>query len=141
MSQFPIELCNLISDYHPIYKLLDWIPVDKLDWKYLCYNKNATEIVKAEYYKTPSSDRQMWYVLSKWSMLDNSEHERMGIIREIQQRTDNDLNWVYECSNTKDINMLKTIYENNPYKLNWKAVAMNPNIFQCSIDHLTCLIW
>src|SRR5688572_13535556 len=32
----------------PIYKLVDWIPIDKIDWDYLCMNENdgAIQLLK-----------------------------------------------------------------------------------------------
>ena len=35
-----------MSTNKPIYKLLDWINIDKLDWTNLSYNKNAINLLE-----------------------------------------------------------------------------------------------
>ena len=40
-------------------KLLDWIPYDKIHWKYLSENPNAIHLLEA------NQDKIDWYYLSK----------------------------------------------------------------------------
>ena len=43
---------------YPVYKLLDWIDVKKLDWNYLSMNPNAIELLRA------NQDKINWNYLS-----------------------------------------------------------------------------
>ena len=43
----------------PIYKLLDWIDIDKINWSYLSQNKNAIELLKL------NKDKIDWYYLTE----------------------------------------------------------------------------
>ena len=47
----------------PIYKLLDWIDINKLDWNNLSRNKYAIELLK------DNKDKIDWYYYQKILML------------------------------------------------------------------------
>ena len=43
---FPEELINIISEYSEEFNLLEWIPLEKLDWSELSKNKNAIHLLE-----------------------------------------------------------------------------------------------
>ena len=44
----PLDVIRLIASYlvESKMKLLDWIPLDKIDWKYLSKNLNAIDLIE-----------------------------------------------------------------------------------------------
>ena len=45
--------------FQPKYKLLDWIPEDKINWEYLSGNPNAIHLLEK------NIDKIDWYMLSR----------------------------------------------------------------------------
>ena len=56
----PRVICNIIAEYTITYEiqLLDWIDIDKIDWKILSRNPNAIDLL------TANQDKINWYCLS-----------------------------------------------------------------------------
>ena len=48
----PLDVIKLIASYlvEPKMKLLDWIPLDKIDWYYLSFNPNAIHLLEENIY-------------------------------------------------------------------------------------------
>ena len=56
----PRVVWNIIAEYTITYEIqLDWVDIDKIDWKILSMNPNAIELLKANRYKIN------WYMLSQ----------------------------------------------------------------------------
>ena len=60
-SVLPLDVIRLIASYlvKPKMKLLDWIPLDKIDWKYISTNPNAIHLLQQ------NIDKINWYNFSK----------------------------------------------------------------------------
>ena len=93
----------------PVYKLLDWIDISKLDWQLLSSNKNAIELLKE------NPDKIDWYELSI----------NTNAIELIKANL-NKIDWEYVSLNPNTIELLKE----NQDKINWKRFSANPSIFE-----------
>ena len=90
------EYWNLL----PKKKILkDWIPLNKLDWDYLCYNKNAINLL---------TENINWTILSlnpnAINILENNKDK---------------INWDCLSANRNAIDLL----ENNKEKINWDFLS------------------
>ena len=111
-----------MSTNKPIYKLLDWIDENKLNWNYLSKNKNAIKLLKK------NQDKINWYYLS----------ENINAI-ELLKENQNKIDWDYFSNNptifeldykqmTKNIKpiteeILEKVY--NPDRINRLMVIYN----------------
>jgi hypothetical protein len=92
------------------YKLKDWIPLEKLDWKYLSSNPNAIELLKA------NPQKINWEGLSA-----NSSQYAIEMLKAYPKKID----WFYLSTNQNPyaIELLKA----NPEKIDWEGLSGNPN--------------
>ena len=98
-----------MSTNKPIYKLLDWIDIDKLDWDELSSNENAINLLEQ------NQDKIIW---SSLSFNENA-------IELLEQNQDK-IDWRFLSTNKNAIKLL----EKNQDKINWKIISSNPSIFE-----------
>jgi len=125
LSVLPDDILEkIVEKYKTIfkikYKLKDWIPQKKLDWKYLSANPNAIELLKAsteaiELLKANPNNID-WIFLSS-----NPNPEAIELLKANQGK----INWAYlsENPNPEAIKLLKT----NLDEINWYLLSRNPN--------------
>jgi hypothetical protein len=105
---------KIVNKYKTIfkikYKLKDWIPPKKLDWKYLSSNPNAIELLKA------NPQKINWEGLSA-----NSSQYAIEMLKAYPKKID----WFYLSTNQNPyaIELLKA----NPEKIDWEGLSGNPN--------------
>ena len=108
--EIPLDILKLVSTYLvkpkiPKMKLLDWIPIDKLDWYCLSGNPNAIYLLEA------NPDKIRWSSLSR----------NPNAIHLLEQNPDK-INWDYLVLNPNSI----PIYEANPSMIE-DGLSLNPN--------------
>ena len=86
--------------------LLEWIDIEKLDWKMLSVNANAIDLLEA------NKDKINWKYLSKNS----------NAIRLLETNLDK-INWKYLCLNRNAIDILKK----NKDKIDYSRLVLNEN--------------
>jgi hypothetical protein len=96
---------------------------NKLVWSALCKNPNAIKILQKEYKKTPNK--------LEWSALC----ENQKAIKILQKEYDNNpksnnIDWNVLCENQKAIKILLAEYEKTPNKLVWSALCKNPKAIE-----------
>ena len=96
-----------------IYKLRDWIPIDKLDFYYLSSNPNAISILEK------NIDQINWYNLSR----------NPNAIHLLEQNMDK-IEWECLSENPNAIHLL----ENNIDKIDWSYLSLNPSIFEYNYE-------
>ena len=99
----------------PVWKLKDWIDVEKLDWDILSGNKNAIKLLER------NEDKIDWYNLS---VNPNAIH--------LLQKNPDKINWLFLSLNPKAIHLL----EANPDKINWAHLSGNPAIFELDYEKM-----
>ena len=105
---------KIVNKYKTIFKikyvLKDWIPLEKLDWKYLSSNPNAIELLKA------NPQKINWEGLSA-----NSSQYAIEMLKTYPKKID----WFYLSTNQNPyaIELLKA----NPEKIDWEGLSGNPN--------------
>ncbi len=90
---------------HHYCKLLDWIPLEKLNWSYLSSNPKAIHLLEQ------NPDKISWFHLSI-----NPE-----AIHLLEQNPDK-IMWSWLTFNPKAIHLL----EQNPDKIDWRGLSGNP---------------
>ena len=113
LNKLPDDLLTkIVEKYKSLFKvkhiLRDWIPLNKLNWKYLSENPNAIDLLKANKHKI------VWDILSS-----------NPTAIELLKANRNKINWdlLSKNPNPKAIEMLKA----NPEKINWDYLSSNPN--------------
>ncbi len=89
-----------------VLKLRDWIPIEKLSWKYLSANPNAIELLEA------NPDKIDWQELSR---NPNAIH--------LLEANPEKIDWRYLSINKNAIHLL----EANSDKIHWDMLSRNPN--------------
>ena len=116
--EIPSDLLKIVATYlvKPKMKLLDWIPIDKLDWVRLSENPGAIQLLEANPIKI------------NWNMLSGNpgaihmlENENIDIFTNLDQ--------IYWWSLSRNPNALNLL-EANPDKINWRELSFNPSIFE-----------
>ncbi len=92
-----------------IYKLRDWIDINKLDWQQLSSNPNAIDLLEK------NQDKIYWFMLLQ---NPNAIH--------LLEKNKNKINWNYLSLNPNAIDLL----EKNQDKINWDFLSENPSIFE-----------
>ncbi len=117
LSVLPDDILEqIVNKYKTIfkikYKLKDWIPPEKLDWRNLSENPNAIELLK----NNPT--KIVWGNLS-----ENPAPYAIKLLKENQDKID----WELLSSNPNDeaIELLKENQDN----IDWKTFSENPAIF------------
>jgi hypothetical protein len=107
----PLDVLNIIASYlvKPKMKLLDWIPLDNLDWDTLSENPNAIHLLEQ------NMDKINWTNLS---LNPNAIHL-------LEQNID-EIDWNMLSRNPNAIHLL----EQNIDKINWRNLSHNPSIFE-----------
>jgi hypothetical protein len=135
LNKLPDDLLTkIVEKYKSLFKvkhvLRDWIPLNKLNWKYLSENPNAIDLLKANKHKI------VWEILSSnptaiellkanrnkinWDLLSkNTNPKAIEMLKANREK----INWDYLSSNPNAIELLKT----NRDEINWVALSSNPN--------------
>ena len=138
LNKLPDDLLTkIVEKYKSLFKvkhvLRDWIPLNKLNWKYLSENPNAIDLLKANKHKI------VWEILSSnptaiellkanrnkinWDLLSkNTNPKAIEMLKANREK----INWDYLSSNPNAIELLK----DNPKKINWEKLCENPSIFE-----------
>ena len=95
-------------DMTDIYKLRDWIDINKIDWFDLSRNPNAIHLLEQ------NMNKIYWFLLSVNS---NAIH--------LLEKNMDKIDWYDLSQNPNAIHLL----EKNIYKINWDYLSRNPNIF------------
>ena len=83
-------IANIIEEYCAKYKLLDWIPIDKIDWGFLSAHANAISLLE----KNP--DKIDWCGLS---LNPNAIH--------LLEKNPNKINWYWLFENLSIFKLVK----------------------------------
>ena len=92
----------------PVYKLREWVDIDKLDWRLLSSNKNVIDLLEQNIDKI------------NWSNLSDNPNA----IHLLEKNPDK-IRWSLLSLNPNAIHLL----EKNPDKIHWRHISKNPNIF------------
>ena len=105
-----------------MYKIKDWLDIDKIDWMYLSKNPNAIHLLE----KNPK--RIDWIWLSK---NPNAIH--------LLEANPDKIHWRCLSENPNAIHLL----EKNPDKICWYSLSDNPCIFEIDYEALNerCAIY
>jgi hypothetical protein len=131
---------KIVNKYKTIfkikYKLKDWIPQKKLDWKYLSANPNAIELLKANPEKIDwgwLSANPSQYAIEL--LKANPDEIQMPYLSsnpnpyaiELLKANPDEIDWLLLSTNPNPyaIELLKT----NPKNIDWEYLSMNPSIF------------
>ena len=98
-----------------IYKLRDWINIDKIDWIMLSRNPNAIHLLEKNINKIH------WYELLR----------NPNAILLLEKNVDK-ICWFMLSSNPNAIHLL----EKNVDKINWSWLSLNPSIFEIDYEGL-----
>ena len=115
------------------FKLLEWIPLEKLNWNNLSLNPNAIELLKEhpenirwDYLAGCTNDidfliencknHNIWYWLS-----ENPNDKAIELLIQNQEKID----WYYLSGNPND-KAIELLLK-NPGKINWNMLLENPN--------------
>ena len=125
----------------PIYKLLDWIDINKLDLEFLSKNQNAIGFLKQ------NPDLINWYYLSgnknadelllsnknkiKLNRCNIGSNENLKIINEMIIPN---LNLISENQLSLNKNIVKFLIDKYPEKINWAFLSLNTS--DEAIEHL-----
>ncbi len=145
----PRDLLNLIASYaiDPIYKLLDWIDVNKLDWEQLSQNERAYDLLKNNFGKIKWDDvscveRKIILLMRKYlnkfdwdSLAHNDCDEAIELLREHPDK----INWALLSwnNNINGIELLKS----NPGGIDWNALSGNRNAIEILKTHPDKINW
>ena len=102
------------------YKLLDWIPLEKLSWTWLSLNPKAIHLLKQ------NPDKINWTCLSY----------NPAAIHLLEQNPDK-ISWLWLSFNPVAIHIL----EQNPDKIDWIWLSGNPAIFTYDYKHIAEHRW
>jgi len=113
LSVLPDDILEqIVNKYKTIfkikYKLKDWIPPEKLDWKKLSLNPNAIELLKANLTKID------WESLSS-----NPNSEAIELLKANPSK----ISWGILSANPAAIDLLKA----NNNEINWEMLSANPS--------------
>jgi len=108
----PYDVIRLIASYlvEPKMKLLDWIPLDKIDWSYLSSNPNAIHLLEQ------NIDKIDWKDLSR----------NPNAISILEQNMD-EIRWSNLSENPNAIQLL----EQNMDKIEWLFYQQIQMLFIC----------
>ena len=130
LSVLPDDILEkIVNKYKTIfkikYKLKDWIPPEKLDWKKLSLNPNAIELLKANLTKID------WESLSS-----NPNSEAIELLKANPSK----ISWGILSANPAAIDLLKA----NNNEINWEMLSANPSdgaIELLKANHVIDLGW
>ncbi len=90
----PFDVLKIVASYlvKPKMKLLDWIPLDKLDWKLLSFNLNAIHLLESVIL---DMDKINWLELSR----------NPNAIHLLEQHMDK-INWKWLSTNPNAIHFI-----------------------------------
>ena len=103
------------NDMAYIYKLQDWINMDKINWYSLSSNPNAIHLLEQ------NMDKICW----------NSLSANPNAVHLIEQNMDK-INWYSLSANPNAVHLL----EKNIDKISWNFSSQNPNIFVYDYDKM-----
>ena len=164
LNKLPYDLkIQIVNKYKTIfnlkYVLKDWIPLNKLDWKFLSTNPNAIDLLK-KYpkninWKYLSSNTNAIELLKanpekiNWSILSFNSNAieliKKKIIEEKNMSESNlynlddnkKINWDILSANPSAIDLLKA----NPEKINWNMLSTNQNAIELLKENPNEIDW
>ena len=98
-----------------LYKLRDWIDIDKINFVLLSLNPNAIDLLEK------NQDKIDWLYLS-------GNPNAIVLLEKNQDK----INWLYLSENLNAIHLL----EKNQDKIDWVLISKNPNIFEIDYEFL-----
>jgi hypothetical protein len=104
------------------YKLLDWIPIEKLDWSKLSENPNAIYLLEA------NKDKIDWTGLSS-----NPSPRAIHLLETNKDK----IHWYGLSRNPNAIHLLET----NEDKIYWETLSRNPNAIYLLEENLDKIDW
>ena len=105
----------------PVWKIRDWIPLEKLDWHFLSNNPYAIDILIA------NPDK-----IKNWASLSFNPNA----IDFLESNSDK-INWHYFSANPNAIKLLKA----NPNKIDWYCLSLNPNAMEILETNPDKIVW
>jgi hypothetical protein len=109
-------------------KLLQGIPVDKLNWSYLCKNTKAIDLLNLR----KNYNKIDWFQLSKNPEAINLLRERIDLENSlpisIYEILPTKISWLNLSENPEAIDLLNDEFKKNPYsnKIFWSVLSKNP---------------
>lgn len=105
--------------FKPMYKLLDWVPEDKLDFKILCTRPDALRIIE-------KSQKKKCYLSlfsnpSAISMIEKKIKEPY-----FENNPKYKIYWMFLSSNENAVHIL----QKNLDKVNWQMICYNENAYE-----------
>jgi hypothetical protein len=96
------------------YKLLDWIDINELKWKFLSENPNAINILEKNLDAVCIEKQSFSIPRPQSHIIDYALHNQLGADK---------VNWEYLSKNPNAIHLLEAY----PDKINWNGLSQNPN--------------
>ena len=128
---------NIYDNYFEIYKLLNWIDIDKLDFEILSENSNAIHLIE----KNLNKIKLEWLIknINASGFFDIIMHYYRYIDINSDDYEDNDyFDYFREFSrNPNSIYLL----EKNPNKIYWRYLSENPNAIHLLEQNLDKIDW
>ena len=125
----------------PIYKLLDWIDINHLDWDMLSLNKNAISIIEENPEEIScvflSENKNAIKLLEEnlYEGIDNIDWESLSLNHNAIKLLKNNPDYIDWDTLSNNKNAIK-ILEENPDKINWKRFSENSSIFELNYEKM-----
>ena len=148
LSVLPDDILEkIVNKYKTIFKikyvLKDWIPIEKLDWKFLSINPNAIDLLKENpdkiiYWRELSGNPNAIDLLKEnydniyWEFLSENPNA-IELLRENIKNID----WWKLSGNPNAIELLKENQDN----INWKLLSFNPNAIELLKENQDNINW
>ena len=125
-----INVSNDNTDMCDIYKLHDWIDIDKINWDYLSFNKHAVYLLKTNiervYWKYLSMNINAVDILEK--NIDKIYWDTLTLNPNAIHLLEKNIDKIYWYNLSRNPNAIHLL-EKNLDKINWFNLSRNPNIF------------
>ena len=139
----PFDLSLIVASFliKPRMKLLDWIPEDKLNWKYLSANPNAIHMLEKHPEKmnwsTLSYNSNAMHILENnldkinWNCLSVNSNAIHLLTKNFDK-----IQWAWLNCNPNAMHILEK-YHMNPHVVKyWEYLSANPSIFEIDTEQM-----
>ena len=154
---FPLysDLLRMVLEYnHTKTRLLPWIHLKKLDWKYLSRNPHpqAIELLERKI-EGGDADEIDWYYLSRnpsaiellekhpsqiwWRLNENPNPKAIELLKKYPKK----IRWEILSKNPNAIELLEKKIEEDPEKIDWVALSSNPNAIELLKENMERIDW
>jgi hypothetical protein len=125
LNSLPDDVYSVIVEQYKTifrikYVLKDWVPINKIDWKWLSKNPNAIDLLKENPKKID------------WKMLSLNPNAI-----ELLKANPEKIDWGLLSQNPNAIELLKA----NPEKINWNWLSANPNAIELLRENQDKIVW